>query len=221
MIYTPTVWTDEVPETTPVRYLIKDSVGGVVEDDATIEVVTNVTAGTPLNAVNLNHMEEGIEDAHIAAAAAQSTADAAAIDAAKGELCYDWRDESVTLQLNGNTPLTTNDKAHWMVSNRPKHEGGLQLVGIAASCLEGSTSGVVTLTLKKYIRATDTWVSVLTTNITIDVGELDTIDAAVSGVIDGTKDGFVIGDKIMAECTAAGTGVTHCQVECVFRPIEA
>lgn len=220
MSYDPTVWEDETPTSTPVKFRIRNSGGSIVEDNATIEVVTPVDAGTPLNATNLNKLENGVKNAHDLVALAQAAADAAQDDADQGVKCYEWRDEPIALQLNGNTPLTTNDKAHWMVTNDQKHINGVTLISVAASCVNGSSSGVVTITLKKYIRSTATWISVLTTNITIDAGELDTIEAAVSAVINEAQANFAVGDKILAECTASGTGVTHCQVHCVFRPIE-
>lgn len=60
MTYTKTSWVDEVPATTPVTYDI-ESVG----TDLQISLhSTPTTSGTPVNATNLNHIEQGIEDAH-------------------------------------------------------------------------------------------------------------------------------------------------------------
>lgn len=70
MTYTPTVWTNEAPETSPVKYAITDDTAGVVAASATIAPVTSITPGTALNATNLNKMENGIKDAADAAAAA-------------------------------------------------------------------------------------------------------------------------------------------------------
>jgi hypothetical protein len=61
MTYTPTTWADEVPATSPVKYNIKTSGGTPIYTDVQIEVNTSVTPGTPLNAVNLNHIETGIQ----------------------------------------------------------------------------------------------------------------------------------------------------------------
>ncbi len=60
MPYTPTVWSDEIPSSTPVKYAITDDVNGVVASSASIEIVTPVTAGTPMNAANLNKLEAAI-----------------------------------------------------------------------------------------------------------------------------------------------------------------
>jgi hypothetical protein len=76
MPYTPTVWTDEVPATTPVKYKITDDTSGVLANSAKIEVVTSITPGTSVCAANLNKLEEGVEDAQAAAEAAQADIDA-------------------------------------------------------------------------------------------------------------------------------------------------
>lgn len=73
--YTKTDWTDEIPDTTPVKYEIVEDVPGDLSS-VTIEMDTGVTAGTALNASNLNHMEQGIEDAQDDANAAQAAIDA-------------------------------------------------------------------------------------------------------------------------------------------------
>ena len=213
--YTPTTWTDEVPASSPVKYTLKDSGGSVIEDDVTIEVKTVITTeGTPLNATNLNKMETGIKNAQDAADDAQDAADAAQTDADLGVIAYGWRDNSYTLYLNGNETLTTSHKVLYRIPNLVEYTNGAELIGIAGCCLDASSSGNITLTLKKN------GVSVLTTNITIEAGETDTLTATVQAVIDATKKNFAIGDKLLAEVTGAGVGVTHCQIEVIFRPIE-
>lgn len=62
--YTPTIWEDEVPNTSPVKYSITGDSEGEISASAEIAVVSSITAGTPVNAENMNHIEEGISDAH-------------------------------------------------------------------------------------------------------------------------------------------------------------
>jgi len=57
-VYTPVEWEDEVPGETPIKYVITGA-----NSDCTIALKTAPTAGTPVNATNLNHIEQGIEDA--------------------------------------------------------------------------------------------------------------------------------------------------------------
>jgi len=63
MAYVKTTWADEVPNSSPVKYQIIDDINGELGGSATIELVTGVTAGTPLNATNLNHLEDGLKTA--------------------------------------------------------------------------------------------------------------------------------------------------------------
>jgi hypothetical protein len=79
--YVQTAWVNETPESIPLRYRITDYTDTVIAEGAVIELLTAVTSGTPVNALNLNHMETGIYNAQItaneattAAATAQSTA---------------------------------------------------------------------------------------------------------------------------------------------------
>lgn len=103
MAYTKTVWTDELPATTPIKYLVTDDTDGVVAESATIEVLTSVTAGTPVNAANLNHIETGIYNAQVAADAAStaagtalSTAEAAQVTADAAQATADEALSAVT-----------------------------------------------------------------------------------------------------------------------------
>ena len=60
-LYTKTVWNDEVLAGAE-RFDINDNGGTPIEENVEIELVTAVvTAGTPLNAENLNNIEEGID----------------------------------------------------------------------------------------------------------------------------------------------------------------
>ncbi len=72
MPYTKQTWTDEVPSVTPVKFQIVDDVAGQIASSATIEIVTPVTPGSPLNAAHFNYMETGIETAQSIAEAAIS-----------------------------------------------------------------------------------------------------------------------------------------------------
>ena len=77
MPYTKTVWTNETPATSPVKYKFTDDSLGVIANSAKIEVVTSITAGTPVNATNLNKLETGLQTAAAIADDAQNNAMAA------------------------------------------------------------------------------------------------------------------------------------------------
>ncbi len=74
MTYTPTTWIDEVPGETPVKFVITDDVEGEIAGSATIELATAPLTGTPYNAANLNHLEQGLVDVEAATVPAILTA---------------------------------------------------------------------------------------------------------------------------------------------------
>ena len=74
MTYVATVWEDEVPTTSPVLYNIKDSLGNILQANVQLEVASAITPGTPLNAVNLNHIEQGIANVPLSDVPAKFTA---------------------------------------------------------------------------------------------------------------------------------------------------
>ena len=82
MPYSRLIWTNEIPTVTPIKYKITQTTDGDVAANAEIEIVTPVTAGTPVNAANLNHLEDGVEEANNNADAAAIAAAAASADAA-------------------------------------------------------------------------------------------------------------------------------------------
>lgn len=122
---------------------------------------------------------------------------------------YSLRDSVITLVLNGATALTTGDKAYYRV---PAKLNGGTLVGVAACCKVASSSGAVELAVK--IGAT----SMLSTNITLDETETDTLTAATPAVIDTAHDDLATGNLIEVSVVSAGTGVTYCAVELTLRP---
>jgi hypothetical protein len=215
--YEKVVWVDEVPSETPVKYEIVDDVEGTIASSASIDLITELTvAGTALTAINLNHMDDGIFNAQDAADAAQDTADAAAIACAEADYLYALRDFPIDVPLNGPEPLTTNDKGYARI---PAKLNGGSLVAIAAMCVGASSSGAITLNVKKSTGG-GAYTTMLSTNITIDEGETDTLTAGVPGTI-GASNTVATGDHIEVSVVDAGTGVTYCLAELVFRPAAA
>jgi hypothetical protein len=212
MPYVPTVWEDEVPDSSPVKYKLEDDTAGVLGASVEITTVTDITPGTPLNASKMNKIEAGIEAAQAAAEAAQADADAAQTDADKGVFMYGLRDLVVFIPLNGPTPLTISDKAYYRIPF--KGAGGVftgTLINVEAMCGVGSSSGAVTLTVKNGAT------SMLSTNITLDAGETDTLTAAARPAV-GASNAVQTGDHILIEATGSGVGVTYCGVELTIRP---
>ena len=113
----------------------------------------------------------------------------------------------IEVPLNAGTALTTADKAYARI---PSTMDGWKLIAVAAMVKGASSSGAVTLTVKNGAT------SMLSTNITIDVNEFDTLTAVTPAVIDATQDDVNTGDQIEVACSGAGTGVTYAVAELIF-----
>lgn len=120
---------------------------------------------------------------------------------------------TVQVALNGSTALTTSDKAYFRI---PNHMDYARLIGVAAMCQTASTSGTPTFTVKKASGG-GSFTTMLTTNITIDANEYDTLTAATPAVIDTTADQVNDGTQIEVACSVAGTGTKWVVVELRFR----
>jgi hypothetical protein len=113
--YTPQAWQDEIPQTTPLRFKITLANGTVLAADATIELVTPVTPGTPINAARLTHMEEGIDTAQDTANDALDAANSAQTAATAAE---DAAEDAETAAAAATTTAgTANTKAETALSN--------------------------------------------------------------------------------------------------------
>jgi hypothetical protein len=81
--YVKTEWVDEVLEDAE-RYDIKEDGGGAFKADMQIVLATEVTsAGTPINAANLNNLEDGVFNAQEQLTAAQEVLDAVVLEATR------------------------------------------------------------------------------------------------------------------------------------------
>lgn len=108
MAYSPTTWSDEVPNTSPLRYKITLNGGTVLAADATIELITPVTAGTPVNATNLNKLEQGIAKARCEVLQVRKTAtDSDPVDNGWKKLAWGTEDFD---DWNGHSPTVENSK---------------------------------------------------------------------------------------------------------------
>lgn len=121
------------------------------------------------------------------------------------------RDMSHWIPINGATPLVSGDKGYWRVPH--KFAGGT-LVGVAGGCTVASSSGAVVLTIRDFTAG----VAMLSTNITLDQNETDTLTAATPAVIDAAHNTLIEGHKIEVSVVSAGTGATYVAAELTVRP---
>ena len=178
-IYTKTTWTDEVPETTPVKYKIEND--ETTLDEVTISVVTPVTTGTAVNAANLNKIEEGID-------ALDSL-----VDALFTETVYVRAIRDTATLLSGDGLMT------FMI---PAALNTYQISDIQVSIYVPSSSGAVRVQVHNLRSSAD----ILSIEATIDEGEYSSYTAAVAPVVNPSAAGVETGDRLRVDIDAAGIG---------------
>lgn len=234
MAYTKTVWNDEVLAGAE-RFEIKDNVGAAPDafaDLANCQIVlkTSVTTpGTSIDAAKLNNMETGIEAAHTGAAlsvkgrSANSSGEVADIAAAndgevlrrsgtglgfgkvaniglvdRGELVYlkvFWHDESVA---------TGNGKLFFTV---PPYLAGGTIEDFDIAVIGASSSGTPTVQMANCgANPLAVGLDILSTPATVDVGEFNSMGAAVQPVINAANKTLASGDILRIDVDVAGTG---------------
>ena len=125
---------------------------------------------------------------------------------------------SIMVTDPGGDALTTGDsKAYFRV---PSSMTGMDLVEVEACLSTVSSSGAVTVMVHRSRRSnatSRTLVDMLSTAITLDQSEFDTVDAATPNVINTSNDDVVTGDQIHIDIDGAGTGAKGLVVTLVFR----
>lgn len=110
-----------------------------------------------------------------------------------------------------NTGLTTGDgKAYFTI---PVELSGMVLVSVGVHVYKVSSSSIPTF---QIYNLTDT-VDMLSTEITIDVNEKDSKDAATPAVIDTANNDVATGDELRFDCKVAGTSVEGMEIRLGFR----
>lgn len=93
---------------------------------------------------------------------------------------------------------------------------GMVLTDVGAGVSAPSSSGIVSVQVRR-VRAGAS-VDVLSTPLTIDEGEYDSVTAATSGIIDPANDDVEAGDHLHFDVLSAGTGVLGLVVSFTFQP---
>lgn len=93
---------------------------------------------------------------------------------------------------------------------------GMVLSGVGAGVTAPSTLGAITIQVRR-VRA-GVGVDMLTTPITIEANEYDSITAAVQPVINAANDDILEGDMLHFDIDAAGTGVLGLVASLYFQP---
>lgn len=202
MPYVKTVWVDEVLDGAEL-FNVKTAADVDIHTDVKIQLATALlNAGTPIDADNLNKIEQAIYDLFVAIEAPVTD------------------DTLIYLKILSDTEV-------WAVGNGriyfpvPPELNGAVLVNAQAYCMTPSTSGTPTVQLARGRRGTPTsaptWVDMLSTAITIDVGEYSSTDDATQRVINTANDDVATRDVIRIDIDGAGTGTKGLDVSMVFR----
>ena len=118
--------------------------------------------------------------------------------------------ETCFINLNSGVALTGTETTYIRI---PLGLNGYNLVEVAASCSGSSTSGSPTFTI------TNGSTLMLTTNIMIDEGEVDSLTSGCPAAISTSASSVWTGNKIWVSSSGSdtcGTGVTYAGVELTF-----
>ena len=201
MPYKKTTWGNEILDGAE-RFDIKDNTGTPIHENVQIVLRTPViTPGTPVDADNLNKIEEGIYQVTRAV-----------------ETAHD--DTLVVLKVfAADEPWSTGDgKISFTI---PPELNGAKLISAHAYCYTASSSGKPALWVLRGRRppptAAPTYKHMLLTRIIIDVGEYSSTDASVQPVINTALARVATRDLIVVDVIEAGTGTKGLDVSLVFR----
>ena len=131
---------------------------------------------------------------------------------------YGKRVVGILVSDPGGDAITTGDgKAYFRV---PSVMNTWNLVAVAASLSTVSSSGILTVQIRRSRWAsatTRTAVDMLSTKLTVDASEFDSIDAANAAVINASNDDVNTGDHIYIDIDVAGTGAKGLFCELIYQ----
>lgn len=110
--------------------------------------------------------------------------------------------------------LSTGDSKG--IARIPVEMNGMVLYAVGAGVSNPSSSGPVTVNIRR-VRA-GVGVDMLSTPITIEAGEYDSVTAAVPAVINTSNDDVLTGDMLHFDVDTAGSGVLGLVVSFSFQP---
>lgn len=178
--YTKTVWTDEVPAETPVKYRITEG-ASIIHEEAVIEPATDITPGTPITAANLNNMEEGID-----------ALDTLMVSASR---------ETIYLKILGDdVALAAGDGK--MIFTVPASLNGMEITSVHVAVYTPSSSGLVVVQL--YNLSTAAYI--LSTAATIPQGQYSSYASGSPAVVNPALKVLVTGHRIRVDVSGAGSG---------------
>ena len=144
----------------------------------------------------------------------------AAIDYTKVNGLSNVLKRTLILKAFGDTEsvITGNGKVYCTI---PAEFNGMNLTAVGLACYTTSSSGLPNVTIERGRRATassaPTYADMLSTALTIDVGEYDSVNATTAAVIDTTKDDVLTADIVRINVDGAGVGVQGLEARLTFQ----
>lgn len=197
MAYTKTTWIDEVLAGAE-RFEVLDNAGAAVDafgDFAQCQITLKTaitTAGTPVNASNLNNMETGIE-----ANDTRSLANEADIAALEADVLALAKRSVSLIVFPDNIDVTTGDGTSPILI--PFDLNGYELDDAIAGVDEQGVTGTTDVQIRRRRGAAE--VDMLSTKITVGAEYY-----ARDGVINTSNDDIATGDKIYVDVDAVHSG---------------
>jgi len=123
-----------------------------------------------------------------------------------------WDVKTVVLKpIAEDTVVSTADDL--MRFTVPDELSGMDLVSCGAHVYTAATSGVVTIDIYNLTDTAD----MLTSALTIDATEKDTVTAGSAAVINAAEDDVVTADELRIDVTAGASGASGLEVRLVFK----
>jgi len=139
----------------------------------------------------------------------------ASLPGEKGEAANRSGCVMVSPSTSGSSALTTGTSK--AVVRIPSELGGMVLTDAGAGLATPSNSGAVSVQMRR-VRAGAS-VNMLTTEITIDQNEYDSVTAATAGIINQSNRAVQAGDHIHFDVTSAGNSALGLVISFTFQPV--
>jgi hypothetical protein len=189
-IYTKNVWVDEVLASTPAEYKLSDETESFLEENVRIELTTALTtSGTPVTAIRMNNIEEGID----------------ALDTLVDEM----NQETVYLQVVTDEVEVADGVMYFTV---PPELDGKEIISADACVYVASSDGSSTFTIYNITQAHE----ILSTAITLGEGDYNTFSSG-SGVINTSNDELSVGDRIRIDVDSVGADLEGLDIVLVVK----
>ena len=115
--------------------------------------------------------------------------------------------------IANDTTLTVEDNLNENRFVLPIDFNGYNLISVRLKVFTASSSGLPTFQFRNVTQTAD----ILSTLLTVDENETDSVDAAAAAVVDAAQDDYTNKDELQWNCTIAGTGTKGAELHFKYR----